>query len=103
AFVLSQDQTLHKSFLLVKSPKPAKNKRQTNHPKGDQPGIHYPKNTRTHPDRVKEQAHAKKVDKRATRNSWHSPKSTQKIVHRHTIEFSKNTRTLSPPDLARPC
>ena len=87
----------------MKSPKPAKNKRQTNHQSG-RPGIHYPKNTRTHPDRVKEQAREKLVKfSRATRNSWHSPqKSTQKIVHRHTIEFSKNTGTPSTTGHSRP-
>ena len=87
----------------MKSPKPAKNKRQTNHQSG-RPGIHYPKNTRTHPDRVKEQAREKLVKfSRATRNSWHSPqKSTQKIVHRHTIEFSKNTSTPSTTGHSRP-
>ncbi len=47
-----------KTFFSEK-PETGKNKRQTNHQKHGQPGIHHPKNRRTHPDRVKEQARQK--------------------------------------------
>ncbi len=90
AFVLSQDQTLHKSYFSEKL-KTGKNKRQTNQ---TQLAWHsYPKKL-VHPPRQGEGAGTpNRLKRKSNQKLLALTKSTQNKVHRHTIEFSKNTRT----------